>query len=356
MKEKNGFPAAALDSSILLAAIKASGEAILVTSAELDRPGPRIEYINPAFTRMTGYELQDIIGQTPRIFQGPDTERDALDHMHATLASGEAFQGEAVNYRKDGSTYMVEWLITPIRDMDGRIAHWVSAQRDITVRHEAETALRESETRQAVMVAELQHRTRNLIAVVRSIASDTMNHTGPTEAFRDAFADRLSALSRVQGLLSRSEAEPITIGALVRLELNALGASALGERITVSGSSVFLRPSSVQTLALAVHELATNARKYGALSHDRGSLAVTWHERVEDGEHRLALDWSETGLEHALDRPVSVARGGGYGRELIDHALPHSLGARTSYVLTPSGVCCTIDMPVRPRPQKEKVR
>ena len=195
LKEKNGFPAAALDSSILLAAIKASGEASLVTSAE---------YGNPAITRMTGYELKDIIGQTPRIFQGPDTRRDTLDRMHATLAAGETFQGEAVNYRKDGSTYMVEWLITPMRDADGRIAHWVSAQRDVTARHEAETALRESEARQAVMVAELQHRTRNLIAVVRSIASDTMNHTGPTEAFRDAFADRLSALSRVQGLLSRA--------------------------------------------------------------------------------------------------------------------------------------------------------
>ena len=348
LKENSGVPPNGLDRSVILAAIEASGEAVLITSAGIDRPGPYIEYVNPAFTQMTGYELQEVIGQTPRIFQGFGTERDTLDRMRATLASGETFQGEAVNYRKDGSSYMVEWLITPVRDTDGHIAHWVSAQRDVTARHEAEAALRESEARQTVMVAELQHRTRNLIAVVRSIADDTMNHTGPTEAFRDAFSDRLSALSRVQGLLSRSEVDPITIGALVQLEFDALGMSALGERVTVSGPAVFLRSSTVQTLAMALHELATNARKYGALSHDRGHLAVAWRERVEGGETRLALDWIETGLEQAIDRPAPAHEAGGYGRELIEEALPHALGARTTYALSETGVSCRIDIAARP--------
>ncbi|MGH1575341.1 PAS domain-containing protein [Methylobacterium sp. P31] len=135
------------DLEVLLAAVEASGEAILITSAELDPPGPRIEYANPAFTRMTGYAAHEVLGRSPRLLQGPGTERGVLDRMRAALAAGEPFQGEALNYRKDGSTYMVEWLITPVRNADGRITRWVSAQRDVTQR-------RASEDRQDLLVRE----------------------------------------------------------------------------------------------------------------------------------------------------------------------------------------------------------
>lgn len=109
------------DLQVLLAAVEASGEAILITSADLDEPGPRIEYANPAFGRMTGYEPREVVGRSPRLLQGPRTDRGVLDTLRAALEAGEPAQGEAVNYRKDGSTYVVEWLITPLRDTDGRI-------------------------------------------------------------------------------------------------------------------------------------------------------------------------------------------------------------------------------------------
>ena len=102
------------------------------------------------------------------------------------------------------------------------------------------TEAKQASERQNVLVAELQHRTRNLIAVVQAVANETMERTGPTEAFRDAFSDRMTALSRVQGLLSRAEAEPITIGALMRLELDALGTVALDGQVTVEGPEVLL--------------------------------------------------------------------------------------------------------------------
>lgn len=122
------------DLGVLFAAVEASGEAILITSAELDEPGPRIEYVNPAFTRMTGYAAREIVGRTPRFLQGSATERTVIDRMRAALRAGEGFQGEALNYRRDGSTYMVEWLITPVREADGSISRWISAQRDVTRR------------------------------------------------------------------------------------------------------------------------------------------------------------------------------------------------------------------------------
>ncbi len=258
------------------------------------------------------------------------------------VAKLQTFEAEyRIRHAASGEYRWFQTRAAPRRGPGGEIVEWLGTSTDV---HQLK-ALQQS---QAVMVAELQHRTRNLIAVVRSIADDTMEQTGPTEAFRPALANRLSALSRVQGLLSRAEVEPITMEAVVRLELDALGAQALGDRVVVAGPGVWLRNSAVQTLALALHELATNARKHGALSHDGGRLAVTWSERILDGKHRVCLEWVETGLEQAPARTQQASPSGGYGRELIEQALPHALGAKTSYVLTETGVRCTIDLPSRP--------
>ena len=204
---------------------------------------------------------------------------------------------------------------------------------------------RQAEARLEVMVAELQHRTRNLIAVVSAIANRTMARTGPSEAFRTQFNARLAALSRVQGLLSRADIEPITIGELIRMELDALGANASDRRITLDGPSVVLRATVVQTMALVIHELATNARKHGALAADNRVLKVTWSVRQVNGEAaNLALEWVEEGVDRA-PKEESAARKG-YGRELIERALPYALNATTSFELTHDGVRCTIDLPL----------
>ena len=204
---------------------------------------------------------------------------------------------------------------------------------------------RQAEARLEVMVAELQHRTRNLIAVVSAIANRTMARAGPTEAFRTQFNDRLAALSRVQGLLSRADIEPITIGELIRMELDALGADASDKRITLDGPSVVLRATVVQTMALVIHELATNARKHGALAADNRVLKVTWAVRKVGGAaSNLALEWVEEGVGRAPNEESATRKG--YGRELIERALPYSLNATTSFELSNDGVRCTIDLPL----------
>lgn len=196
------------------------------------------------------------------------------------------------------------------------------------------------------MVAELQHRTRNLLGVVRSIARQTMARTGPTEAFAAQFNDRLAALSRVQGLLSRSDLEPITIGMLVQTELDALGAGAIRDRVVVAGPAARLPKVTVQTLALALHELATNAHKYGALSEGSGRLSVTWRTDPADAVRpRLVLDWVEEGIESRID-PQGTFDRRGYGRELIERALPYALKALTSYELGETELRCRIDLPL----------
>jgi two-component sensor histidine kinase len=204
--------------------------------------------------------------------------------------------------------------------------------------------LHELQQQQAIMVGELQHRTRNLITVVRLIAQQTLAQTGPTERFRACFNDRLAALSRVQGLLSRSDQQPITIRALIRAELDALGFAGVQARVVLEGPPVVLRKASVQTLALALHELATNARKYGALAGEQGELWVDWNSyTTENGQQRLSLVWLEEGISTP---PEGGPIRRGYGRELIEKALPYALNARTSYSLGNSELRCDIDLPL----------
>ncbi len=115
--------------------------------------------------------------------------------------------------------------------------------------------------------------------------------------------------------------------------------------VMLSGpEGVALRSTCVQTLALALHELGTNAVKYGALSRPEGHLAVRWHVAREDGRPWLHIDWCETGL-----RDLDPSQGDGAGRELVEGALPYQLGARTTYVMEPDGVHCTIALPVSDR-------
>lgn len=148
----------------------------------------------------------------------------------------------------------------------------------------------------------------------------------------------------MQGLLSRSGIEPITLHALISTELDALGAGEAADRIYLEGPSVRLRKAMVQTLALALHELATNARKYGALAGNAGRLTVTWRTYAENGRMRLALRWNETGIAGRRDAQASERRG--YGRELIEKALPYALDARTLYELGETALHCSIDLPL----------
>jgi two-component sensor histidine kinase len=240
--------------------------------------------------------------------------------------------------RSDGTYLWFTTRATPVRDEHGTVMEWLGTSTDID-------ELRRLQEEQKVLVAELQHRTRNLIAVVRSIAQQTMAVTGPTPEFQEQFADRMAALARVQGLLSRSDEDPVTIEALIRLELDALGGvQEARDRIVLEGPPVPIRHSVVQTLALALHELATNARKYGALATDEGRLAVTWRVLEAHGEgRRLELLWTEDKVTCQVDSRSTQL---GYGRELIERALPYALGAKTRFELRSDGVRCKIDLPL----------
>ena len=128
---------------LLDVAVDQAKEAVLITSAQLDPPGPEILFVNPALCAMTGYSREEILHKTPRMLQGPKSDRAMLKSLRDALSRGETFSGETVNYRKDGAEYYVEWDITPIRAGSGEIIHFLSIQRNVTARKLAEHQLRE---------------------------------------------------------------------------------------------------------------------------------------------------------------------------------------------------------------------
>ena len=117
-------------------------EAFVITTAELDPPGPEIVYVNEAFCKMSGYTREELIGKTPRIMQGPKTRRSELDRLRHQLSLGKPYEGEIVNYRKDASEFVIEWYIVPLRDNAGDISHWMASLRDVTGRKILEEELR----------------------------------------------------------------------------------------------------------------------------------------------------------------------------------------------------------------------
>jgi len=266
----------------------------------------------------------------------PDDRQATFDAWRDAEATGNYHVEDRIRHMRDAKYRWHQTRAVPIKSEGADGHEWVGTSADV---HD----LRQLQEQQTLLVAELQHRTRNLLGVVQSLMQQTLAKSETLEAFSIKFTDRLAALSRVQGLLSRSENEPITIGALVRMELDALGGETIRDRIIIEGPQVNLPASAVQTMSLAIHELATNAQKHGSLAHEEGRLNVTWRlETIKDDRRRLIFDWDEHGAKKlASGRPP-----GGFGRTLIEQALPASLGAKTIFEITKQGVHCRIELPL----------
>ena len=290
---------------------------------------------SPQWSAFTGLSVTQSTGKGWLDAVHPD-DRAHAEHCWRKAQEKGAFHADyRVCHRKEDRWRWFQSRATALRDEKGAIVEWLGSSTDVD-------ELRTLRNQQEVLIAELQHRTRNLIAVTQSVWRQTFRNAATPREAEQQFSDRLNALSRVQGLLSRSNEKPVTIGDLVGMEMEALGAGALADRIHIEGPEVRLRSGIVQTFALALHELATNARKYGALSNARGRLDIGWE--VRDGEDRrhLLLEWRETGI---IARETGRA-GGGYGRELIERALPYSLNAKTRFDLGETELLCTIDLPL----------
>jgi two-component sensor histidine kinase/PAS domain-containing protein len=209
-------------------------------------------------------------------------------------------------------------------------------------RARAEVALRESERRLRILVAELQHRVRNIFTVVRSVFNRTIEADGGVQDVAENFRGRLDALARTHTFVTQNAAQTADLRQVIRDELASVGV-APGPLVTFVGPDVTLYAKQAESLALVIHELTTNALKYGALKIAEASLDISWTVANAAGEvPRLELVWAEQGVPGVGLRPD----GQGFGRELIEQVLPYRLGAETRLEFLEGGVHCAISLPL----------
>jgi PAS domain S-box-containing protein len=238
---------------------------------------------------------------------------------------GELYVEHRMRRASDGEYRWFQTRAKRLKEQNG-VEEWFGTATDV---HELRRALE----RQQVLARELHHRTRNLLGVVNAIAHQTLSRSKDLADFRTHFNDRIAALARVQALVARADSGKVEFGEVVETEVRA-HAHDIDERVTIKGPRVLLHEKAGETMALALHELATNAVKYGALKSPAGRLAVTWSLTGKS----LVAEWRETGV--ALSPP----RGRGYGRDLIEVQLPFALGASTVLEFERDGVYCRIEL------------
>jgi two-component system, chemotaxis family, CheB/CheR fusion protein len=236
---------------------------------------------------------------------------------------------------------------TPARhsEADLETAQELARRAGIAVEQARQTeALKVTSERQKQLLAELQHRVRNTLAVVRSIALRTAETTTTVDDYITHFEGRLNAFARLQALLTRDPTSGMDLEYLLAEELLAHAAEE-GEQVQLSGPALRLRPKAAENFALAIHELATNAVKYGALSAPKGAIHVTWKVENGAGDPNLIFDWRESGVKLDGNGP----RRRGFGTELLERTLAYELGGETSLRFEPDGVRCTIRVPLTDR-------
>ncbi|MBB4366198.1 two-component sensor histidine kinase [Bradyrhizobium sp. CIR48] len=233
-----------------------------------------------------------------------------------------------------GTRYIVR--ILPYRSIDNFIAGVVITFIDVT-------AITRAEERQRMLLAELQHRVRNTLGVVRSIARRSAESAATVEEYASHLDGRLNAFARTQALVTRDPEGGVDLEYLVVEELLAYNARE-GEQMRVSGPKVRLQPKAAETFALAIHELATNAMKYGVLSQSTGRIEVTWRLEESREPAELVFEWRERGGPQ-----VKAPARKGFGTELLERTLAFEFKGQTAIAFDPSGLHCTIAIPLNKR-------
>ena len=320
--------AAEVESAHLAAIVSSSQDAIV--SKTLDG---RVRSWNAGATRLFGYEPEEMIGQPILKIIPPELHAEE-EEILARLRRGERIEHfETQRVTKDGERVHVSLTVSPVHDKTGRIIGASKVARDITERKRAEEM-------QCLLMQELNHRVKNTLAIVQSIANQMARNSRSPARFAEVFSGRIQALAHAHSLLTQSAWQGASMLPLIRDQLLVDGVE--DSRISFSGPSVQLEPQPALHLALVLHELGTNARKYGALSVPEGRLSIDWEVR-SDGGRQLLLWWKESGGPE-----VAAPTERGFGTTLIERSLAAD-GGDVSIRYRSQGLECDIMLPLPDR-------
>jgi two-component sensor histidine kinase len=239
---------------------------------------------------------------------------------------------DTLRRHKDGMLVQVSIRAAPILTSEATPSGIAETMRDITERKQAEE-------RNALLMRELDHRTKNLLALVQSTMVQTAEHSTSKESFVQSVTNRLRAMAQAQDVLIANNLKGAFVEEVVRSALKPFIVSE--PSLEMHGQPVFLKADAVHPLSLVLHELATNALKYGALTQPRGRIVVSWElDGVEVQSRRFRMSWRE------IDGPpVLPPQRTGFGTEVINHAPKHGLGAQVTLAYDPAGIEWSIDIP-----------
>jgi PAS domain S-box-containing protein len=280
---------------------------------------------------LLGRSIDDILGRTDHEVLPPDIGPRVVALKQDAIASGESRRTEIAIESGHGARWL-DLHVEPLRNDAGDIVGLAGASVDMTERKESEAHLR-------LLLRELTHRSKNLLAVIQGMARQTARHAGSVDSFLNRFGARVQALAASHDLLVRESWHGASIDELIRSQL-AMYLDREDERVAIDGPEVALKPEAAQNLGLALHELAVNAAKFGALSVPSGRLSITWDRREHDGKQTLALEWHEQ-----FGPRVKPRRKRGFGSMMIERNLARALDAEVELTFDPDGLRCHVVIP-----------
>lgn len=291
-------------------------------------PGLRYASISDDFC---GRKPEDMLGRTDEELFPGEAGKSMTALKRAALDSGEQRRAEMAVEDFPGERWF-DLHVEPLTDARGAVIGVACVAVDITKRKEDEAHLR-------LLLRELTHRSKNLLAVIQAMARQTARHSGSIGAFLTQFGGRLQSLAAAHDVLVRESWHGASMQELVRVQLGAYLDGA-GQRVVMQGPPIVLKPEAAQSLGLALHELAANAARFGALSVAQGKVAISWSKADTARGEALVLDWREQ-----AGPPVKGPRRKGFGSTAIERHLAAALDANVSLDFDPQGLHCHIVIP-----------
>lgn len=283
---------------------------------------------NPAAERLYGYSAQEALGCHLSVLVPPG-RHDEIDEMYeSVLRQGETVQFETQRQRKDGTLIDVSISGAPLLTASGDVFGISLIHRDVT-----EQRRQQEQTR--FIMRELAHRSKNLLAIILSMASQTARGARSVPDFTARFTQRLQGLSYSHDLLLQRDWRGVSMLELAERQLQHF-VDGETNRVAYCGPMVMVDPKAAQNLGLALHELATNASKYGALSTSGGRVSLTW----EVNEGRFRLEWREFG-----GPPVTPPETRGFGQVVLERLASDALEGQVKLDYAPDGFSWTLDIP-----------
>jgi two-component system, chemotaxis family, CheB/CheR fusion protein len=311
----------------LAAIVESSDDAIV--SKTLDGT---ITSWNPAAEKLFGYTSEEAIGRPIAILAPPDRASEMPEILERIRRGEKVDHYETRRRRKDGSLIDISLTVSPIRDETGRIVGASKIARDVTLRKQAEE-------RQRMLTADLSHRVKNILTVVQVLAERSCAKATSVAECLETFRGRLQALNAAHNALIADDWKWASLPSLIRTTLEPyLGPE---DRIRLDIGDVRIDPDIAVTLALGVHELATNAAKYGALSSPDGRVSLVAHIRTGENGGELHLAWQEDGGP-AVGAPATA----GFGTTMLGQAIEFQHKGRVELDWRKGGLVCRVALPL----------